>query len=77
MILLNNISRQDLEAVASKLLFLVQQSRLDSDLGSISVTISLGVTLSTLGDNLETLVQRADELMYSSKNNGRNRVTIG
>jgi diguanylate cyclase (GGDEF)-like protein/PAS domain S-box-containing protein len=42
---------------------------------SLHVTISLGVTLARLQDSPETLIQRADDLMYRSKDAGRNRVT--
>jgi len=39
------------------------------------VTVSMGATLAHPGDTVETLVARADELMYRSKRAGRNRLT--
>jgi diguanylate cyclase (GGDEF)-like protein/PAS domain S-box-containing protein len=42
---------------------------------SLHVTISLGVTLARIQDTPETLIQRADGLMYRSKTGGRNRIT--
>ncbi len=42
---------------------------------SLHVTISLGVTLARIQDTPETLIQRADGLMYRSKTAGRNRIT--
>jgi PleD family two-component response regulator len=43
----------------------------------VTVTVSLGATLLQPGDSPETLVRRADQLMYRSKEAGRNRVTAG
>jgi diguanylate cyclase (GGDEF)-like protein len=42
---------------------------------SCHVTISLGVTLARIQDTPETLIRRADSLMYRSKEAGRNRTT--
>ncbi|HPJ88206.1 MAG TPA: diguanylate cyclase [Thermotogota bacterium] len=44
---------------------------------SINVTISIGATMARKDDTLEKLLKRADELLYESKRNGRNRVTFG
>ena len=41
----------------------------------LKVTISVGVTIVRQGDSLNTVVKRADQLMYQSKDNGRNKVT--
>jgi diguanylate cyclase (GGDEF)-like protein len=38
------------------------------------VTISLGVTRFSKGDNEEKILKRADKLLYKAKNSGRNRV---
>jgi len=60
------------------LLNLVRQSHLTLlDKRTLSVTISIGGTLVRENDTIESIVDRADRLMYQSKTNGRNRVTIG
>jgi diguanylate cyclase (GGDEF)-like protein len=41
---------------------------------SIPVTISGGVTASEKNDTIEMIIERADQLLYQAKNNGRNRV---
>lgn len=41
---------------------------------SITVTISGGVTQIQKDDTIDSLIERADNLMYQAKNNGRNRV---
>jgi diguanylate cyclase (GGDEF)-like protein/PAS domain S-box-containing protein len=68
---------ETLTAVCEKLRSLTESSRLDWDDGSVSVTISIGATGLLPNDTLESVVRRADELMYQSKNAGRNRVTVG
>lgn len=69
--------RAGLKRIANKLRSLVQQSEVYAYNQTIKVTISIGVTLATYEDTVETLVGRADELMYQSKNAGRNCVMIG
>ncbi len=66
-----------LEQIANKLRALVQQTSIAADGHIIQVTVSIGATLATPDDTLETLINRADTLMYQSKRAGRNRVTGG
>jgi diguanylate cyclase (GGDEF)-like protein/PAS domain S-box-containing protein len=68
--------KKALEAAAEKVRTLVEFSRLDVDGQGLTVTISIGGTLVLPDDTPEILVHRADELMYRSKQMGRNRVTI-
>jgi diguanylate cyclase (GGDEF)-like protein/PAS domain S-box-containing protein len=69
--------KESLEAAAEKVRTLVEFSRLDVTERGLTVTVSIGGTLLVPGDTPQSLVQRADELMYRSKQAGRNRVTIG
>ena len=44
---------------------------------AFNVTVSIGVTLSVNSQtNLTELLKQADDALYSSKNGGRNRVTL-
>ena len=43
----------------------------------LHVTISIGATLVKEGDTIDTLIKRADILLYQSKMSGRNRLTSG
>lgn len=43
---------------------------------TVGITISIGVTEYRHGNTSEQLVKRADQAMYKSKENGRNKVTI-
>ena len=66
-----------LSKIAEKVRMLVQVSRLDIDGQSLSVTISIGATRLYSNDTPESIIRRADGLMYRSKQAGRNRVTVG
>src|SRR4051794_11399574 len=39
------------------------------------VTVSVGYCIATPGDTAETLMKQADQAMYHSKTNGKNRIT--
>lgn len=41
-----------------------------------SMTVSVGVAQARAGENLETLLHRADAALYASKRGGRNRVSL-
>jgi diguanylate cyclase (GGDEF)-like protein/PAS domain S-box-containing protein len=62
--------------IAERLRALVESSWVSLTDCSFQVTISLGVTLARIQDTPETLIQRADGLMYRSKTAGRNRITF-
>lgn len=72
-----DVELQLLENIAEKLRLLVSQAIVDIDRQPHSVTISIGGTLAQPDDTLESLIHRADKLMYHSKKTGRNRVSIG
>lgn len=54
----------------------VENSECQTVGGTIRVTISLGGVLFRPEDTLESIVRRADELLYRSKGTGRNRLTM-
>ena len=63
--------------MAEKLRLLVSESFyiLEND-KPLSVTISVGGTMFNHGEDITSLVSRADKNMYNSKDTGRNKVTI-
>jgi len=71
-----NINEEQLYFTANKLRVLVEQSGLYLDSGVVQVTVSIGATLAQPKDTIETLLERADKLLYYSKTTGRNRVSI-
>jgi diguanylate cyclase (GGDEF)-like protein/PAS domain S-box-containing protein len=73
-----NITQSHLYVVGNRWLNLIRESKLNLDDGkTVSVTISIGATLANIDDSIESLVTRADALMYESKKTGRNRITVG
>jgi len=78
LIILQDIEAESLLMIGEKLLNLVRQSNLPlRDKRVLSATISIGGTLVRKTDTSDSIVDRADRLMYQSKANGRNRITIG
>lgn len=52
----------------------VEQLRFEGELAGQHVTLSAGVASRLSGEDLETLIGRADRALYEAKNSGRNRV---
>lgn len=71
-----DIDMKTLESLAEKLRMLVKQTIIPASEKIPPVTISIGATLVRPDDSLESIIDRADKLMYKSKNAGKNRVTI-
>ena len=63
--------------VAERLCLEIAQQPFEIDDGKLDITISLGITQLTPSDvDIESLLMRADEAMYSAKRAGRNQVAI-
>ena len=64
-------------ALANKLRVLVEKSHITMDTSAlVRVTVSIGATLARIDDTIESLLKRADQLLYQSKTGGRNRVSL-
>lgn len=78
-IILQDIKADSARSVAESIRKTIQDANLKrSETGESlgRVTVSLGVTEVVVGDTPETIVGRADKALYTSKNQGRNRVTV-
>ncbi len=64
------------KAIAERVRMLIACSFISRGAENLRVTVSIGGTVCRSGDSAESIVKRADELMYRSKLDGRNRVTI-
>ena len=71
------IGEKDVERLGNRLRSLIETSYVMHEGRRISVTMSIGATLFRKTDSMESLVKRADELLYRSKQEGRNRLTLG
>ena len=65
-----------LENVAERIRILVGSSVFTENMDSIRVTVSIGGSLGRIDDSADTLVHRADQMMYRSKQGGRNMISI-
>ncbi|MBN2289926.1 MAG: GGDEF domain-containing protein [Candidatus Glassbacteria bacterium] len=72
-----NVQEKQLAAVAEKMRESVAKTRTEYKGRQIEATISLGAAISKQNrkDTKEDLLKRADDLMYTSKLNGRNQVS--
>jgi diguanylate cyclase (GGDEF)-like protein len=72
-----NVQEEQLYAVANRLRMLVEQSSVIIGSETIRTTVSIEAAIALPGDDVDTLIKRADNLMYESKNSGRNCITVG
>jgi diguanylate cyclase (GGDEF)-like protein len=75
--IIRNINAKKLELLGNRVRTLVEHSYIIHENEKLYVTISLGATLVKKHDTIDSLIKRADMLMYKSKAAGRNCLTIG
>jgi len=70
----------DLDSIAAlgeRIRGLVAASPIPAGESTLDVTVSLGATVVRWPESAAEVVERADRLMYASKQHGRNRLTVG
>jgi diguanylate cyclase len=75
--LLSDTDAQSALIAANKLRLIIEKAAFHSNGKKISITISCGITQFTNDDSAETAFNRADEALYSAKDEGRNQCVIG
>jgi len=75
--IMRNVSRRQLTYLGNRLRTLVEASYIQTESEKLHVSISIGATLVCDSDSMDTLIKRADILLYESKKAGRNRLTMG
>ncbi len=75
--IIRNVGVDELVKAGNRYRALIEKTEIPLKEGGINVTVSIGATAARSDDTLESLVRRADSLMYQSKVSGRNRLTSG
>ena len=76
LVILKNVATPQLIIIAEKIRSLVGSTTIAVPNGPAFMSISIGGTTFRQDDTPESIVSRADSLMYQSKKAGRNRVTV-
>ncbi|MBU0960370.1 MAG: diguanylate cyclase [Proteobacteria bacterium] len=72
-----NITEGDLDNLGNRMRNLIKDSYIIHNNEKLQVTVSVGATIAGENDTLESLIKRADKLLYQSKAAGRNCLTLG
>jgi diguanylate cyclase (GGDEF)-like protein/PAS domain S-box-containing protein len=75
--LVRNVDIEALGRIGERYRSLVARTLAHTAAGTIQATVSVGGTLLAERDSMDDVLGRADALMYRSKEEGRNRVTVG
>lgn len=75
-VMLPNTSLQGAELLAERIRENIKAHEFKTNQGCFNITVSLGVTLIDINGNPDEVLSKADEALYSSKNNGRDQVTV-
>jgi diguanylate cyclase (GGDEF)-like protein/PAS domain S-box-containing protein len=77
-VVMRNVNVQQLQKIAEKIRALIAASAIyDTPSSPLQLTVSGGATLATANDSLQSIVSRADQLMYHSKKSQKNKITFG
>ena len=75
--ILRRVDDTGLRSAAERIRTLIEKSTIRENGINLRVTVSIGATLAGDTDTAGSILKRADDLLYQSKQNGRNRCTIG
>jgi two-component system cell cycle response regulator len=73
---LNNMHVNNFTLVAKKFLELIRSMEIETSNGNFKITMSIGGILCDSGHEPFIALKEVDDLLYKSKNNGRNRATL-
>ncbi len=74
--IIRHVDRVRLETVGKRVRALVESTKVKTGPSLLNVTVSIGAALAVPSDSVESLLKRADDLLYASKRRGRNCLTL-
>lgn len=74
--IIRNITAEALESLGNRLRTLIANATCIHNGKALRVTISMGATVVRPDDSIDSLIKRADTLLYESKSAGRNRTSF-
>ncbi|MBI9094502.1 MAG: GGDEF domain-containing protein [Sphaerochaeta sp.] len=77
LVILSSIGNRNLEQISERMRMLVESSSLQVNEKNIQVTISIGLVIVEKPVPKEIIIHMADQLMYQSKQKGRNCISLG
>jgi len=72
--MLHDVNQEQAMHVATRLCRRVHRMEIPVNLNDLRLSVSIGLAMRSMGDTLETLIERADQAMYYVKLHGRNQV---
>lgn len=75
--ILRAVDDEQLGVISDRIRRLVSTSTIRAEDQPLNITVSIGATIAKTTDTADILIKRADTLMYASKKNGRDQVTLG
>ncbi len=75
--IIRNIGADDLAQLGNRLRVLIEHAYILHEGEKLQITVSIGATSVTDDDGTESLIKRADSLLYESKRLGRKRLSQG
>ena len=75
--IIRNVNLESLINIGERCRVLIEKSYIAVGEQFVNVTVSIGATVSKPGDTVDSIVKRADDLLYRSKEQGRNCLNAG
>jgi diguanylate cyclase (GGDEF)-like protein len=76
MVVFTDISKEKALEKAEEILENIRKISIKYDDKILKISVSIGVSLSVIGDDVSSLIERADQALYKAKRNGKNQVKI-
>ena len=75
--IIKNVDRSNLENIGNRYRNLIEKTSITLEGDSLGITVSIGATTARDDDSVASIIKRADQLMYTCKQQGRNCLASG